>query len=296
MGWASDAARSLEISEVVSLELTLVTVSLLVLAHFPSEILAFKVERVELLFAGAVDLVLHTLVEAEVVHDGLLLLHLDLAVVHGLGLLGDLSLEGRLLADSHAKLGKLVENLEVGEEGGHIARSGCLRDSFKERTFHATFTNGLVHRSSHFLEPRFIRILREALLDVLAEKLRVHEDRLTVSSKRSIRVLLDELADAVEDLASGTSGSGLVGGDDLLHVGEGVLVAGLEELGLLLIHRLDHLLDIVQLLSSLSLGLLLGVELGLKGLQLAVCLIESVLDLLAKRRGDTSARLARFEK
>ena len=253
-----------------------------VLLDLPFELVRLDSEGLDLLLVGTVHLSLNGCVEFKVSNDGLLLLHVDLSVIHGLLSLVGLALQRLSLRDGHTELGKLEVDLEVREEVNHVLGGAWVAHLLQKGTL--LVLGVLVDAASDTLKPGAIHIGGHALLDSLGETLRSGEDQPSSGSVSSVSVLLDELADAVEDLATSSASLAGASGEDLLDLPEGVLVATLEVLGLGLGHALDELLDIAELLASSPVGFLLGLVSGIQGLERSVRLIELSLDLLKEQQ------------
>ena len=281
IGSSRQRGYSLKIIEVVAHAGISVLEVARVLLNFPFKLIRLDSQGLDLLLIGTVHFGLNGCVEFKVSNDSLLLLHVDLSVLHGLLGLVSLALQRLSLGDGHTELGKLEVDLEVREEVYHVDGSAWVAHLLEESAL--LVLRVLVDAASDTLKPGAIHIGGEALLDGLGKVLRSGEDCLTSGSISSVSVLLDELADAVEDLTTSSAGLAGASGEDSLDFLKGLLVATLEVLGLGLVHALDELLDVAELLASSPVGILLGLVSSIEGLERRVRLIELSLDLLKEQ-------------
>ena len=226
---------------------------------------ALLVDGVQLFSLGAHNLILDHLSEVKVLNQSLLGLAGDLEVSHGLGGLFFASLLALFALQGHTDLAELEEDLEVGEEGDSVPGLTGVRDFVEECSL---FTLRIhVHLVSLLADPLLLVLSGVALLDGHLEGDLVLEVLLAVMLPGGLDVAGQELGDNVEDgLAVGASA--LVNGQ--LDFFQAVVVAGLGELGLVLLHAGDKLVHVAELLDG-------GAGLALLGEHLVLLVLKSHL-------------------
>lgn len=120
---------SLQVREVVLHARIAVLIVARVRSNFLVKLVGLDSQGLNLLVSGLLHLSLDDSVELKILDDSLLLLHVDGGVLESLGVLLDLALKRGLLSDGHAELGELEKDLEVGEEGNHLACGAWLAHS-----------------------------------------------------------------------------------------------------------------------------------------------------------------------
>lgn len=240
---------------------------------------------VDLVSASAVGLLGHPGVEVEVVNVGLLGEKLDGLLIHLLLASILLALKDSLSLLGHLDLGELEENLEVGDEGRGVVRR--VSDSFEDFTLlslgvHVDILSDLLDIS--LLEGRGIGVL-----DVRGEDVGGLHNRFSLNHVGGVLLSSNESGDKVEDLSVDAGAWVPHFFHDLLDICEGVLVASLDELGLVLLHAGDELVDIGELLVA-------GLEFTLLGQDSRLGLLEGILglSLLVSDLNDEKERLVNW--
>jgi len=239
---------------------------------------------VDLVSASAVGLLGHPGVEVEVVNVGLLGEKLDGLLIHLLLASILLALKDSLSLLGHLDLGELEENLEVGDEGRGVDRR--VSDSFEDFTLLSLGVH--VDILSDLLDISLLEGGSIGVFDVRGEDVGGLHNSVTLRHEGGVLLGGNESADKVEDL-SVDGGGDLLFLHDLLDFGERVLVASLDELGLVLLHAGDELVDIGELLVG-------GLEFTLLGQDSRLGLLEGILglSLLVSDLNDEKERLVNW--
>ena len=245
--------------------------------HLAFDCLIFFDENAELLGLDAHDLRTDPLMEGKVVDEGVLGVDLHLGVVH-------LPLEAFLLAlkvllrlQGHADLGELEDNLEVREEVEESGGVLSVGDLFEELAFVLLHVH--VDLLGNLVDPLLLVVGGVAVLHLVGEDVGVDEDILAFLLVGGGDVLGDELADEVEDVASGCPARAIAVKHDPLDLLERVSVAALKEAGPGFVHRRQDLVDAVELLVGLHHAALLHFNAVHEVLFGDLALILLVLDL-----------------
>ena len=235
-------------AEVLLSELALVLVDA-VLVDLVVDILLLFNESGELFRLDAVALRTDQLVEGKVVNEGVLGVDLHLGIVHFFLEAFLLALKVLLRLQSHADLGELEDDLEVGEEVEESAGVCCVGDFSEERAFlllhvHVDFLCNLV-------DPLLLVEGGIAVLHLSGQCFSVGEDIGAFDSIGGSLIFGDELADEVEDVAGGLPARALTIKHNLFDLFERVGVAGLNEARPSFVHRGQDFVDTIKLLVGL---------------------------------------------
>jgi len=242
-----------------------------------AELTSLVLEFSDFVLTGTLGLDGDSLMEVKVLDERQLGADSHIEVGHGLVSLDLLSLQVLLVLQGETNLAKLEQNFEVGDELHHIGSSERVHDGLKE--FALYLFDVLVDLVSNSLDEFLLEGRGVALLDGGGENKLALEEVGSLNSVGCGFLSSDELADLVEDLSgSGASRAGAKR-HDFLDLLDGLLVAVLELLGLLLVHADQHNLHVADLVSLGSVVLLDVMHLFVKLVVSSLCFVLLVSDL-----------------
>ena len=187
--------------------------------------------------------------EAQVVNVRLLRFNLHYSIIHFLLHSFLLSHQVLLGLESHAGLGHLENDFEEDKEGGHVGSSAWVGNSGEQ--FSLLLLRVHVHVLRNFLDPLFLESRWVCLLHSLTKRVCRRENGLSLHAVSRSRVPSCKGADEVENLSASGTGRARAVRKDSSDVCEDVFVDLLGESSLVLVHCLQQLVQVAQLLVVL---------------------------------------------